>query len=95
MQQRSDSLIWARIFCGCGALSALIGYWRLLTSGTVHGSTLARGVAVSAAMLVAYVVVTVRVMRDLRYASAPRIEAQILIGAGIALFLVSVALSLR
>jgi len=35
------------------------------------------------------------VVRDLRYAAAPRIQAQVLMGAGVGLFLVSVARSMR
>ncbi len=35
---------------------------------------------------------TIRVVRDLRYAAAPRVQAQVLMGAGVGLFLVSVAL---
>ena len=38
---------------------------------------------------------TLRVVRELRYAAAPRVQAQVLMAAGVGLFLVSVALSLR
>ena len=95
MQEGRRSLIWAYVFFGCAALSALLGYWRLLQSGTAPASALGRGLVVSGLMLAAHVAMTLRVVRDLRYAAAPRIQAQVLMGAGVGLFLVSVALSMR
>jgi hypothetical protein len=95
MQDARRTLAWAYVFLGCAALSALLGYWRLLQSSTASASVLARGLVVSGLMLVAYVAMTLRVVRELRYAAAPRIQAQILMAAGVGLFLVSVALSMR
>jgi len=95
MQQRDRSLAWASVFFGCGALSALLGYWRLLEAHVVPAAVLGRGLVVSGLMLAAYLAMTLRVVRDLRFAAAPRIQAQVLMGAGVGLFLVSVALSLR
>ena len=57
--------------------------------------TLGRGLVVSGLMFAVYVAITLRVVRDLRYAAAPRVQAQVLMGAGVGLFLVSMALSLR
>jgi hypothetical protein len=93
MQQRDRSLTWAAVFFGCGALSALIGYVRLVEAHAAPA--LGRGLAVSGLMFAVYVTITVRVVRDLRYAAAPRVQAQVLMAAGIGLFLVSMALSLR
>ncbi len=95
MQERRRSLAWASVFFGCGALSALIGYVRLLEAHVVPALALARGLFVSGLMFAAYVTITVRVVRELRYAAAPRVQAQVLLGAGVGLFLVSMALSLR
>ncbi len=95
MQDRRRSLAWAYVFFGCAALSALLGYWRLLEARGVATPALGRGLVVSALMLAAYVTMTFRVVRELRYAAAPRIQAQVLMGAGVGLFLVSVALSMR
>jgi hypothetical protein len=95
MQQRRGSLAWAAIFFGCGALSALIGYVRLLDAHVVPAPALVRGLFVSGLMFAAYVTITLRVVRELRYAAAPRVQAQVLLGAGVGLFLVSMALSLR
>jgi len=95
MQDARRTLAWAYVFLGCAALSALLGYWRLLQSSTAPASALGRGLVVSGLMLVAYLAMTLRVVRELRYAAAPRIQAQILMAAGVGLFLVSVALSMR
>ena len=95
MQEGRRSLAWAYVFFGCAALSALLGYWRLLEAHVAPASVLWRGLAVSGLMLAAYVAMTLRVVSELRYAAAPRIQAQVLMGAGVGLFLVSVALSLR
>jgi hypothetical protein len=95
MQQRDRSLTWAAVFFGCGALSALIGYVRLVEAHTARAPALGRGLTVSGLMFAVYVTITVRVVRDLRYAAAPRVQAQVLVAAGIGLFLVSMALSLR
>jgi hypothetical protein len=95
MQEGRRSLAWAYVFVGCAALSALLGYWRLIQTSVAPASVLARGLVVSALMLGAYVAMTLRVVRELRYAAAPRIQAQVLMGAGVGLFLVSVALSMR
>jgi hypothetical protein len=95
MQEGRRSLAWAYVFFVCGALSALLGYWRLLEARVVPVPTLARGLVVSGLVLVIYVVMTLRVVRDLRYAAAPSIQAQVLTGAGVGLILVSVALGLR
>lgn len=95
MQEGRSSLAWAYVFFGSAALSALLGYWRTIGAHPAPTSALARGLAVSALMLAAYVAVTLRAVRELRYAAAPRIQAQVLMGAGVGLFLVSVALSLR
>ena len=94
MQHRDGSLAWAAVFFGCGALSALIGYARLVEAHVAPASALGRGLAVSGVMLAVYVTITMRVVRDLRYAAAPRVQAQVLLGAGVGLFLVSMALSL-
>jgi hypothetical protein len=95
MQEGRRSLTWAYVFFGCATLSALLGYWRLLEAHVVPAAVLWRGLVVSGLMLAAYLAMTLRVVRDLRYAAAPRIQAQVLMGAGVGLFLVSVALSLR
>jgi hypothetical protein len=95
MQERRRSLTWAYVFFGCATLSALLGYWRLLEAHVVPAAVLGRGLVVSGLMLAAYLAMTLRVVRDLRFAAAPRIQAQVLMGAGVGLFLVSVALSLR
>lgn len=95
MQERRRSLTWASVFFGCGALSALIGYGRLLEARVASAPALGRGLIVSGLMFAVYVTMTIRVVRDLRYAAAPRVQAQVLMGAGVGLFLVSVALSLR
>jgi hypothetical protein len=95
MQERRTRLTGAYVFFGCAALSALLGYWRLLEAPGAQTPALGRGLVVSALMLAAYVAMTFRVVRELRYAAAPRIQAQVLMAAGVGLFLVSVALSLR
>ncbi len=95
MQKGRRRLIWAYVFFGCAAVSTLLGYWGLLRSGTAPASTLGRGLVVSALMLAAYVTMTLRVVRELRDTAAPRIQAQIVMGAGVGLFLVWTALTLR
>jgi hypothetical protein len=95
MQERRRNLAWASVFFGCGALSALVGYVRLLEAHVVPAVVLVRGLFVSGLMFAAYVTITVRVVRELQYAAAPRIQVQVLLGAGVGLFLVSMALSLR
>ena len=95
MQERRRSLAWASVFFGCGALSALLGYGRLLEARVATTPALGRGLVVAGLMFAVYVTITIRVVRDLRYAAAPRVQAQVLLGAGVGLFLVSVALSLR
>ena len=95
MQEGRRTLTWAYAFFGCGALSALLGYGRLYQVHTVAASRLVPGTIAMGLMFALSVASTLRVVRDLRYASAPRFQVQVLMGAGISLFLVSVALSLR
>jgi hypothetical protein len=95
MQARHRTLVWPSVFFGCGALSALIGYVRLVWAHAVPALALGRGLFVSGVMFAAYVTITVQIVRELRYAAAPRIQARVLLAAGIGLFLVSAAVSLR
>ncbi len=89
------SLAWAHVFFWCGAIAALLSYWRLLEARVAPAPTLVRGLVVSGLMLAIYVAMTLRVVRDLRDVAAPRIQAQVLMGAGVGLFLVSVAIGMR
>jgi hypothetical protein len=95
MQAKRISPTWAYVFFGCGVISALLGYWRLLEARGAPAPTLVRGLLVSGLMLAIYLAMTLRVVRDLRDAAPPRIQAQVLMGAGVGLFLVSVALGMR
>jgi hypothetical protein len=89
------SLAWAYVFFWCGAISSLLGYWRLLGASVAPAPVLVRGLVVSGLMLAAYLAMTLRVVRDLRGAVPPRIQVQVLLGAGVGLFLVSVAVGMR
>ncbi len=47
MQQGRRSLAWASVFFGCGVLSALIGYVKLLEARVAPAPALGRGLIVS------------------------------------------------
>jgi hypothetical protein len=89
------SLTWAYVFFACGVMSALLGYWRLIEARATPAPTLVRGLVVSGLMLALHVAMTLRVVSGLRDAASPRVRAQVLMGAGVGVFLVSVALGMR
>jgi hypothetical protein len=93
--QGQRSLTWAYVFFGCGALSALLGYWRLYSAHTVPASRLVLGTVTLGLMAALFVAITLRVSHDLRDVPTPNVRSRVLMGGGIALFLVSMALSLR
>ena len=95
MQEGRRTLRWAYALFGCGALSALLGYWGFYRAHALAASRLVPGTITMGLMFALFVASTLRSVQDLRDASAPRLQAQVLMGAGIGLFLVSVALSLR
>jgi hypothetical protein len=95
MQTGRGTLTWAYVFFWCGALSVLLGGWRVARSGAVPASRLVPGGIMAALVFAAYVAAWLRMVRRLPGLSPPAAQQGFLLLAGVGLILASMLLNLQ
>ena len=83
------------MFFWCGALSVVLGGWRVARSGTVPVSRLAPLGIMACLVLALYIAAWLRMVRRLPGLSPPAAQQGVLMLAGVGLILASMLLSLR
>jgi hypothetical protein len=95
MRSERGALRGAGIFFGCGVVAVAAGFWTVARSQAVPTTRLAPGLAFSLMMLALYIGATIRAVRRLTDEPPAIVQQRMLTVAGLGLFLVSLALSLR
>ncbi len=95
MRTERGSLTWAYVFFWCGALAAILGFWRAETTPGTSAARRAPETVVALAMLAVFVGGTLLTERRLPTRTPAAARGSVLMLAGVGLLLASVLLRLR